>query len=103
MAALIRARVLEKTGCVASVGSGPNRLIARLATKKAKPDGAVHVSAAAAAAFIAALPAEDLPGVGRGALDKLKKVGGIGGYRPTSGGGAGGCRKKRARVGAGGL
>ena len=30
----------EKTGCAASVGSGPNRLIARLATKRAKPDGA---------------------------------------------------------------
>lgn len=79
IAARIRSKIREKTGCAASVGSGPNRLIARLATKKAKPDGACHVSAAAAAVFIAALPAEDLPGVGRGTLDKLKKIGGVGG------------------------
>ena len=75
IAASIRSQILAKTGCVASVGSGPNRLIARLATKKAKPDGACHVSAAAAASFLAALPAEDLPGVGRSTLDKLLQVG----------------------------
>jgi hypothetical protein len=89
--------VLHKTGCVASVGSGPNRLIARLATKRAKPDGAHHVSAATAAVFLAVLPAEDLPGVGRGTLDKLKRAGGVGG----SGGGAGNTFSGRAGGGRG--
>ena len=46
-----RARILAETGCVASVGSGPNRLIARLATKRAKPDGAYHVAQRDAGVF----------------------------------------------------
>ena len=72
VAARVRSMIKEATGCVASVGSGPNRLIARVATKKAKPDGACHVSAAAAAVFIAALPAADLPGVGHHTVRRCK-------------------------------
>ena len=75
VAADVRARILAETGCVASVGSGPNRLIARLATKRAKPDGAYHVAQRDAAGFLAGLPAEDLPGVGRGAMEKLRRAG----------------------------
>ena len=75
VAADVRARILAETGCVASVGSGPNRLIARLATKRAKPDGAYHVAQRDAAGFLAGLSAEDLPGVGRGAMEKLRRAG----------------------------
>ena len=56
IAADIRERIVTKTGCAASVGVGPNRLIARLATKKAKPDGSYHVPATSAASFLASLP-----------------------------------------------
>ena len=71
----VRAKIFAKTGCVASVGSGPNRLVARLATKRAKPDGAFHVAKRDAEAFVRASPLRDLPGVGRGALEKLRKAG----------------------------
>ena len=80
----VRRKIFAKTGCAASVGSGPNRLIARLATKRAKPDGAFHVSLAAAPALMSSLPAAELPGVGRGAMKKLAAAG-VGG-----GGGVGG-------------
>ena len=72
VAETIRARVRDATGCVASVGIGPNRLIARLATTRAKPDGVFEVREDEAEAFVASLPVRDLPGVGRGALEKLR-------------------------------
>ena len=72
VAETIRARVRDATGCVASVGIGPNRLIARLATTRAKPDGVFEVREDEADAFVASLPVRDLPGVGRGALEKLR-------------------------------
>ena len=71
----VRTKIFAKTGCVASVGSGPNRLIARLATKRAKPDGSHHVPASNASSFLASMPVAELPGVGRGTLEKLRREG----------------------------
>ena len=44
--AAIRAEIQTETGCCASVGIGPSLLIARIATKKAKPDGLFRIEAA---------------------------------------------------------
>ena len=74
LAEFVRERVFNETGCVASVGIGPNRLIARLATMRAKPNGVFEVSLNEAEAYVASLPVRDLPGVGRGALEKLSAV-----------------------------
>ena len=71
VAETLRARIFDETGCVASVGIGPNRLIARLATMRAKPDGVFQVTREDAEAYVASLPVRELPGVGRGALEKL--------------------------------
>ena len=62
----LRARVEAATrGCRCSIGIGPNRLLARIATSRAKPDGVYRVTSAQAEAFLAPLPAKALPGVGR--------------------------------------
>jgi nucleotidyltransferase/DNA polymerase involved in DNA repair len=74
LAEFVRERVFNETGCVASVGIGPNRLIARLATMRAKPNGVFEVSLNEAEAYVASLPVRNLPGVGRGALEKLSAV-----------------------------
>jgi DNA repair protein REV1 len=74
LAEFVRERVRDETGCVASVGIGPNRLIARLATMRAKPNGVFEVSSNEAEAYVASLPVRNLPGVGRGALEKLSAV-----------------------------
>ena len=74
LAEFVRERVRDETGCVASVGIGPNRLIARLATMRAKPNGVFEVSLNEAEAYVASLPVRQLPGVGRGALEKLSAV-----------------------------
>ncbi len=39
----IRQQIFEATGCTASAGIGPSMLIARLATKKGKPNGQYRI------------------------------------------------------------
>lgn len=66
LAASLRAAIAAGTGCNASIGIGPNRLLARLATKRAKPDGLVRIhSVAEGAAELRDVPIGELPGVGR--------------------------------------
>ncbi|KAM8856556.1 DNA repair protein REV1 isoform 2-T2 [Spinachia spinachia] len=64
LARAIRAEVKEKTGCCASVGMGSNILLARLATRKAKPDGQYLLKSEEVDDFIRDLPVTSLPGVG---------------------------------------
>lgn len=40
----LRDRIVAATGINASAGIGPNMLLARLATKRAKPNGQVNIS-----------------------------------------------------------
>lgn len=67
---------------MASVGCGENRLVARVATRHAKPDrgdGFFHIPAGTAASHMASLDARDLPGVGRTTVDKLRELYGTSG------------------------
>ncbi|KAG7503852.1 DNA repair protein REV1 [Solea senegalensis] len=64
LAKAIRADIKEKTGCCASVGMGSNILLARLATRKAKPDGHHFLKSEEVDDFIRDLPVTSLPGVG---------------------------------------
>jgi len=61
----IRRRVLAGTGLTASVGIGPNRLIAKLGSEACKPDGLRMVSPAEVAGFLAPMPVSNLRGLGR--------------------------------------
>jgi DNA polymerase-4 len=56
--------VREETGLAVTVGVGSNRMVARLATASAKPDGIGLVSPGREAEHVANLPVERLPGVG---------------------------------------
>lgn len=60
----LRQDIKRETGCCASAGIGPSRLIARLATAKAKPDGQLYVHSNDSTTFMQTLPVVDLPGVG---------------------------------------
>ena len=57
-------------GCTASVGISSNILLARLATKKAKPNGVFYIPPSAAAEHLRSLPLADLPGVGHSIVQK---------------------------------
>ncbi|XP_053732507.1 DNA repair protein REV1 [Synchiropus splendidus] len=64
LARAIRADIKEKTGCCASVGMGSNILLARLSTRKAKPDGQYFLKSEEVDDFIRDLSVTSLPGVG---------------------------------------
>ncbi|EEB96304.1 hypothetical protein MPER_04583 [Moniliophthora perniciosa FA553] len=71
----IRARVKKATGCEVSIGVAHNILLARLATKRAKPAGSFHLMPQDVEAFLQPLDISDLHGFGHSAkqraLDKL--------------------------------
>ncbi|XP_068602898.1 DNA repair protein REV1 [Brachionichthys hirsutus] len=75
LAKAIRADINDKTGCCASVGMGSNILLARLATRKAKPDGQYLLRSEEVDDFIRDLPVTSLPGVGPVMGRKLAAVG----------------------------
>ena len=75
VAASIRNDVFSTTGCTASAGIGPNMMLARIATKKAKPNGQFTLTATTALPFLAELDLSDLPGVGWATKRKLEERG----------------------------
>ncbi|GMS89156.1 hypothetical protein PENTCL1PPCAC_11331 [Pristionchus entomophagus] len=72
----LRELIREHTGCPASVGIGPNPLVARLATRLAKPDGVKWIQEREVEEFVANQKVSDLPGVGYSTLNKLSEIGG---------------------------
>ena len=60
----IKQTVEKETGLAVSVGMGPNKLLAKLATNKAKPGGFVEVASGAEEEFLKDLGIESLPGIG---------------------------------------
>ncbi len=61
----IRQRIREVTGLCASVGIGPNRLIAKLGSEHRKPDGLTVVYPDQVLDFLAPMPVASLRGLGR--------------------------------------
>jgi DNA repair protein REV1 len=74
-AAELRQQIFERTKCTASIGIGANKLLARLATKKAKPDRLFHLRRDSVDAYLRELSVRDLPGVGWELGKKLEAAG----------------------------
>ncbi|XP_016110482.1 DNA repair protein REV1-like [Sinocyclocheilus grahami] len=74
LARAIREDIKEKTGCSASVGMGSNILLARMATRKAKPNGQYFLRSEEVDDFIRDQPVSSLPGVGRSMSSKLTSL-----------------------------
>ena len=81
----IRSRVHDEVGLVCSVGIGPSKFIAKLASKQAKPiadqqgvrpgKGVVQVRLGEEISFVHPLPVKSLWGVGPATLEKLERIG----------------------------
>jgi DNA polymerase-4 len=71
----IRAAVREQTGLPASVGLATCKLIAKLASRAAKPDGMRLVPAGSEEAFLHPLPVRALWGVGEATYARLEELG----------------------------
>jgi DNA polymerase-4 len=61
----IKRRIRERTGLTASVGVGPNKLVAKIASDLDKPDGLTVVTPEIVNAVLDPLPVSRLPGLGR--------------------------------------
>jgi len=70
----LRELVHAATGLAVTVGIGANRMIARLASHGAKPDGLSLVPAADTDSFLRGRPAGDLPGVGHRTRELLHSL-----------------------------
>lgn len=60
----IKADILAAERLTASIGLGPNKLIAKIASDYQKPDGLTIVTQAEAEDFLAPLPVRKIPGIG---------------------------------------
>ncbi len=71
----IRAQVMDEQRVPCSVGIGPNKFVAKLASKQAKPDGLLAVQPNEVVNFLHPLPVESIWGVGEATASKLHKLG----------------------------
>ncbi|XP_021750780.1 DNA repair protein REV1-like [Chenopodium quinoa] len=71
----IRKEIFKTTGCTASAGIASNMLMARLATRTAKPNGQCYISPEKVDEYLLQLPLKTLPGIGHVLEQKLKNKG----------------------------
>jgi DNA polymerase-4 len=71
----LREEVTRETGLDSSVGIGPNRMVAKLASDYAKPRGICEVRSGWEAGFLAGLELRALPGVGPRTAQRLAQLG----------------------------
>lgn len=88
LAKRIKEEILEKEGLTCSIGIGPNKLIAKIASDYQKPDGLTTVKEEDARTFLAPLPVRKLLWVGRKTEQKLaemgiKTIGDLASYDPS--------------------
>jgi DNA polymerase IV (DinB-like DNA polymerase) len=84
----IKQEVLERERLTCSVGIGPNKLVAKMASSEHKPDGLTAIRPDGVAAFFREKPAGKLWGVGSVTASKLeemgiKTIGDLAGYDPV--------------------
>jgi len=84
----LKREIKKKERLTCSIGVGPNKLIAKVASDYQKPDGLTIVKEAEAETFLAPLPVRRLLWVGRKTEAKLKKmgintIGDLASYDPT--------------------
>jgi DNA polymerase IV (DinB-like DNA polymerase) len=71
----VKRTVKEKHGLTCSIGIGPNKSSAKIASDRHKPDGLTAVPFGGVAAFLAPLPVGVVPGIGRKTREFLAEKG----------------------------
>jgi DNA polymerase IV len=75
MAGTIKHRVRDELGLCASIGIGSCKVVAKVASESSKPDGLIEVAPGEERGFLAPLPVEKLPGVGKQSGKVLRGLG----------------------------
>ncbi len=74
-AVALRRRIQRETGLPISMGLAVNKLVAKVATGRAKPNGQLLVLPGEEQGFLAPLPIEEIPGIGHKTAAKLHRLG----------------------------
>jgi DNA polymerase-4 len=68
----LREQIIDETKLPISFGLASNKLVAKIATDEAKPNGYLFIQHGKEKEFLAPLPVKKIPGVGGHTLDYLK-------------------------------
>lgn len=71
----LRSMVLQRTQLPCSIGAAGSRMVSKVASDWAKPAGLLWILPGEEAAFLAPLPVNKLPGVGKVATEALARIG----------------------------
>jgi DNA polymerase IV (DinB-like DNA polymerase) len=71
----IKKEILEREKLTCSIGIGPSKVVAKIASDYQKPDGLTVVSPEEAERFLSPLPVERIPGVGKKTARELHEMG----------------------------
>jgi DNA polymerase-4 len=71
----VKRDILGDTGLKASVGMGPNKLLAKIASDLDKPDGFLHIAAERACDVLDPMPVRRLNGIGPRTAERLHELG----------------------------
>lgn len=71
----LKKRVMQEEGLKLTVGVGPNKIVAKMASDAAKPDGLLVVRPEGVESFISPLPVDKIPGVGKKTAERLEAMG----------------------------
>jgi len=74
LAKKLKAEIIKKQKLTSTIGIGPNKLIAKLASEKAKPDGLLIIKSSQIRKFLEPLDIQDLPGIGPKTAQKLRVI-----------------------------
>ena len=75
VASRLQGEILKEAGLPCSIGVAPGRLMAKVASGLAKPQGILRIIPGAEAAFLSPLPLARLPGVGPATVASLRGLG----------------------------
>jgi DNA polymerase-4 len=71
----LRQEIIDKTGLPISFGLAANKMVAKIATDEAKPNGYLHIAYGREKEFLAALKVNKIPGVGEHMYQALRDLG----------------------------
>lgn len=71
----LRKEIMDQTGLPISFGLASNKMLAKIATDEAKPNGYLQVLPGREKEFLAPLPVNKIPGVGKQTYQQLKDLG----------------------------
>ena len=71
----LRKKIIKETGLPISFGLASNKMLAKMATNQAKPNGFLQIPPGKEKQFLAPLPVGDIPGVGKQTAEILRSMG----------------------------